>query len=132
ASALEQMRPEYSPEVLSQKARDLIHHLGYANRSADDAYGFSWERAFVRYIEENDKPFPHWDQVLSRGPSLLRFWYRQSPQPLVTTDFIDDLLTPGIVTPEQPPSDQSGMIDVALDYEGRLVSFHAMPPQRQE
>ncbi|MDQ2946939.1 MAG: hypothetical protein M3Y27_13520, partial [Acidobacteriota bacterium] len=44
----------------------------------------------------------------------------------------DDLLTPGIVTPDEPAPIQSGMIEVALDYQGRLVSFRAMPAQLQE
>ena len=131
-SALEQIHPELSPEVLSQKAREIIQQLGYTTPAVDDAHGFSWEEDFMHYVEEHDKPSPHWDQVLSHRPALLDFWYRQSPRPLTTVDFADDLLTPGVVTPDQPPPIQSGMIDVALDYQGRLISFRAMPLQRQE
>ena len=131
ASALEQIRPSFSPEVLSQKARDVIQQLGYGDQAADDAYGFSWEDAFVRYIEANNKPFPRWEDVLAHRPALLTFWYRQSQEPLTTVDFVDDLLTPGIVQPDEPPPIRSGMIGVELDYQGRLVSFRAIPAQVQ-
>ncbi|MDQ2947760.1 MAG: serine/threonine protein kinase, partial [Acidobacteriota bacterium] len=132
ASALEQIRPGLSPEVLSQKASEVIQRLGYTTPPADNAYGLSWNENFIRYVEKNDKPFPRWEDVLSHQPALLYFWYRQSPRPLTTVDFVDDLLTPGIVTPDEPAPIQSGMIEVALDYQGRLLSFRAMPAQLQE
>ena len=131
-SALEQIHPGFPPDVLSQKAREIIQQLGYTTPAVDEARGFSWEEDFVHYVDEHDKPAPRWDEVLSHPPALLSFWYRQSPRPLTTVDFIDDLLTPGIVTPDEPPPIQSGMIGVGLDYQGRLLSFRAMPAQRQE
>lgn len=47
-------------------------------------------------------------------------------------EFHDDLLTPGMVTPRDPPATQSGMISVAVDDEGRLLEFRAMPAERQQ
>ena len=132
SSALEQIQPPFSPEVLSHKAKDIILRLGYATAAADSASGFSWESEFIRHVEENDKPFPRWSEVLLHRPSPLRFWYRQSRRPLITTDLIDDLMTPGIVTPDQPSPIESGMIDVTLDYQGRLIGFQAIPPQLEE
>jgi hypothetical protein len=132
ASALEQIHPEYSPEVLSQKARDVIQRLGYDAHAADDACGLDWYGEFIDYVKEHDKPFPRWNEVLSHQPSLLRFWYRQSPYPLTGDEFHDDLLTPGIVESDAPPPVLSGMINVTLDAQGRLVSFEAIPAQLQE
>src|SRR5262249_33398447 len=111
---------------------EMIQRLDYTTPAFDDAFGFSWESDFIHYVEQNDKPLPHWNDVISKRPSLLRFWYRESPQPLISTDFVDDLLTPGIVTTVPPPVVQSRMIDVAMDSEGRLISFHAIPDQRHE
>ena len=56
-------RPEYPPEVLTQKARDLIARLGYNAHPADSAHGFGWDFPLVGYIEEHDKPFPRWSEA---------------------------------------------------------------------
>jgi serine/threonine-protein kinase len=132
ASALEQIRPPFSPEVLAQKARDVIQLFGYTDSATDDAYGFSWDTSFVRHVEQNDKPFPQWVDVIAHRPAILSFWYRQSQQPLTTVDFFDDLMSPGIVQPDEPSPIRSGMIGVELDYQGRLISFRAIPPQLQQ
>jgi serine/threonine protein kinase len=41
-SATERIQPQYPPEVLVQKARDLIGSLGYNGTPADSASSFSW------------------------------------------------------------------------------------------
>jgi serine/threonine-protein kinase len=82
-------------------------------------------------VEKNDKP-PHWDAVLAARPTLLRYWYRQSPDDMVASDFRDNLMTPGIVTRSDPPTVLSGMINLDLDSQGRLTNFQAIPPQRLE
>jgi serine/threonine protein kinase len=132
SSALERIRPEYSPEVLSQKARDVIQRLGYDARPADDAYGFSWYKSFIDYVKDHDKPAPRWSEILSQQPSPLLFWYRQSAYPLTGISFHDDLLTPGIVDRDDPPPILSAMVYLQLDASGRLVYFEAIPPQLQE
>jgi hypothetical protein len=44
--------------------------------------------------------------------------------------FHTDLLTPGIVQPDDPPPLMSGMSRVTLDHQGRLTFFETIPPQR--
>jgi predicted Ser/Thr protein kinase len=132
SSALEQIAPRYSPDVLAQKARDVIQHLGYSSQPADDAYGFDWDREYFEHVKGKDKPTPHWNEVLSQRPSVLRFWYRQSDDPMTGEEFHSDLLTPGIVTDDAPAPITSGMIGLTLDAEGRLFEFQAVPPQVQE
>ena len=44
--------------------------------------------------------------------------------------FRDSLLTPGIVTRNDPPTVLSGMINVELDPQGRLTYFQAIPSQK--
>lgn len=51
---------------------------------------------------------------------------------MTASQFHDDLLTPGMVTFDDPERVISGMINVQLDAAGRLLQFHAMPPQFQE
>src|SRR5271155_2985910 len=130
-SALDKMGLEQTPEVLTQKSHEIIARLGYGGRPADSAFSLSYDGDFQDYVEKNDKP-PNWDAVLAARPSLLQYWYRQSPDGLVASDFRDNLLTPGIVTKSDPPTVLSGMINLELDPQGRLTYFQAIPPQKQQ
>ena len=104
-SALERLGASYSPEVLSQKAQDLIRTLGFPDTVADQSYGFDWDQHLIDYIDTHDKPAPDWNKALAQRPMPLRFWYRQSPYPLTASTYHSDLLTPGIVDPTDPPAD---------------------------
>ena len=128
-NTLERAGLELSPEVLSQKAREIITRLGYLERPVDNASGFFEDGDFTDYVEKQDKPRPKWDEILGARPSPMGFWYRQSPDYLVARDFHDFLLTPGLVDGDDPPSTLSGMIRLVLDPRGRLVYFDAIPPQ---
>ena len=131
-SALEKMRLELTPEVLTQKARETIARLGYAERPADSAFGLDYDGDFQDYVEKNDKPHPIWDAVLAARPSLLRYWYRQSPRDMLAQGFQDQLLNPGIIVRDDPPTVISGMINLDLDPQGRLTYFQAIPPQKED
>ncbi len=132
SSALEQMPLPYSPEVLRQKSREIVQRLGYNPNPVDDAHGFSWDGDFIQEVEKKDKPIPRWNEIMARRPSLLKFWYRQSESPMVPDGFTDDLLTPGIITQTEPPPIESGMLELTLDPQGRLLTFQAMPAQLHE
>jgi serine/threonine-protein kinase len=133
-SALERTHLDYSPEVLKQKARDIIQRLGYTERPADDVYTFGWDSGMVSYAESQEHP--HWDTILKSRPTMLGFYYRQSNYPLTAIGFHDDKLTPGIVTLGETFADpapiMSGMVSVTLDAQGRLTTFRATPPQFEE
>ena len=128
-SALEKMGLELTPEVLTQKSHEVIARLGYAGRPADSAHSLRYDGDFQDYVEKNDKP-PNWGTVLAGRPTLLKYWYRQSPDSLLATEFKDNLLTPGIVNQSDPPAVLSGMINLELDPQGRLTYFQAIPPQK--
>ena len=129
-SAIEQLGLDQSPEVLRQKARDLINSFGYSERPADFAMDFDYDTDFVSYVEKNDKPHPNWSQVFASQPLVLYFSYRQSPQYLVASDFHDMLLSPGVVQKNDPPTTVSGMINLSLDPRGRLLYLQAIPPEK--
>jgi len=131
-SALERMGTSYSPEVLSQKAQDLIRTLGFSDSATDQAYGFDWDQSVINYIESHDKPAPDWNKALAQRPLPLHFWYRQSPYPLTALSYHSDLLTPGVVDPTDPPPILSGMISVDLDPQGRLRYLERIPEQQQK
>ena len=130
-SALEKMQPEYSPEVLAQKAREVIQKAGGNVHPADSAYGLRWEEDFVKQVESDDKPHPDWAAVLAQRPNLLRFWYRQSQTPLTAITFHDDLLTPAMIDVDDPPPTEAAMTRVDLDSQGRLLYYERMPAQLQ-
>jgi len=127
-NALDKIGFDQSPEVLTQKAKELLRRLGYPDRPADQAIGLDIENAFVRYVEQNDKP-PLWNQVLQQRPPLMVFRYRQSAEPMVASEYHDDKLTAGIVTMSDPPSVLPGRISLQTDLQGRLLHFEAIPSQ---
>jgi serine/threonine-protein kinase len=131
-SAVNRIRPEYTAEVLAQKARDVLRQLGDSPRSGDEAFGFRWNEDLMKHVQTTDKPAPQWNQVFSQSPSPLEFWYRHSDSALTSTTFHTDLLTPGIVTSDDPPPVMSGMSAVELDHQGRLTFFERIPPQRHD
>ncbi len=130
-SALEKMGLELTPEVLTQKAREVVARLGYAERPADSTFDLDYDTDFQDYVEKNDKPHPNWSAVLAARPSLLRYWYRQSPENMFAQSFRDQLLNPGIIVRDDPAAVHSGMINLDLDPQGRLTYFQAIPPEKE-
>ncbi len=126
------IHPENSPEVLAKKSREIISSLGYTGQPVDWAGGFSYDYDFLSFLSKSNSPHPQWDRVLSERPSLLRYWYRQSPLELSPDGFWNLSFTPGVVTFTDPPVTHSGMIAVQLDPDGRLLDFLAMPPEKED
>ncbi|HKV91760.1 MAG TPA: serine/threonine-protein kinase [Candidatus Angelobacter sp.] len=126
--AFSQMPLDMPPDVLTQKAKDIVSQLGYNPKSVDSATDFSYDSELQRWLEQNDKPRPQWHKILGQGPPVLRFIFRQSPRYMVPTD-LQGQLTPGIVTSNDPPLVFSGMINLMLDTNGKLLYFQALPPQ---
>jgi hypothetical protein len=132
ASPLDRIRPEYSGDVLAQKARDIARQLGYTERPRDEAAKFGWDPTFLDHVKENEKSPPPWQLLIQERPSPLIFWYRRSPEPLIGGEFHHDLLTPGIATEGDPAPITPGMVQMRLDHAGRLLAFEAIPPQLLE
>ena len=130
-SPLGKMQLDQSPEVLTQKAHEIIARLGYEARPLDSAHGLAQDDDFQDYVEKNDKPRADWDAVLAARPSLLQYWYRQSPEYMYSTDIHSLLLNSGIVSQTDPPTVTSGMVNVRLDPQGRLTYLQAIPPQKE-
>ena len=132
SSALDRLGLEMSPEVLTQKAREMVGKLGYERHPVDSFFGLYNNGDLEDSIEKNDKPRPDWSRVLSERPSLMQYWYRQSPRYMVARDFYDLLLTPGIIQSYDPPEVMSGMVHVELDPQGRLIYLLAIPPEIED
>ena len=118
------------PEVLTEKARELIQSFGYTAAPVDRAHGFGYDGDFRTYAEQHEHPSAaRWLEIAAGRPTLVQYWYRQSQQYMSASDFTDQLLTPGIVTPNDPARTESGMFLIYLDSQGRLLFLEAMPPE---
>ncbi|HEV7475233.1 MAG TPA: serine/threonine-protein kinase [Pyrinomonadaceae bacterium] len=114
-----------SPEVLADRAREIIARAGYTSPPADSAYGMRMNLDYLQYIAANDRSAARWQKMRNDPAAGYRYWYRQSPRPLVPPDGV-------YVKLDEPPLTISGMTVVNLDMAGRLHYFIGVPPQRDE
>ncbi len=119
---------ENSPEALAQRSRDLIQRFGYPNKPADTAFSLRYNRDFVRDLDGHGKSVSTLSHLNTGQPAPITFWYRTSPRYLIASSFGND----GDVAPDDPSMDISGMVEIELDSQGRLVGFDAVPPQIDE
>ena len=123
-NGLERLHPDRPPEVLTHHAQEIIAKLGYPARAG----GFSYDYDFLSYVSKNSKSQQDWSQILSQRPQLLDYWYRQSPSEMIPQGWWN-VMTPGVVTFDDPPPTLSGMITVWMDAEGRLQWLQAIPSE---
>jgi hypothetical protein len=111
-----------SPEVLAAEARGILDALGYPAGQRDSTRGFSRDSGYIDHLMAAPRR-PDWWRLLARGePSVIRFWYRESPAYLVphrTTEFF--------AGQADPPQSLPGMVSLELDTRGRLRRLDAVP-----
>ncbi len=110
------------PEVLAERAREMIRQAGYGSGSAYSEYGFDLDSTYLS--STRDSGFQDWHLIQSGQPLVIYFWYRQSPRLLTPTGDV-------VVSYENPPFNQAGMANVILDPRGRLVRFERLPSHVQ-
>jgi hypothetical protein len=110
------------PAVLEQNARDLIQQLGYTDNPLDRAYGFGLHLGDPRYAGQPEKEPAYPAQSAKPNTPLVYFWYRQSPDLLVTRPSLDP------VSESDPPPNAPGAISLQLDPQGHLIRFTTMSP----
>jgi serine/threonine-protein kinase len=122
--------PEKSPEVLTEKAREILDVLGYRTRPVGSSGTFWFDQNYLPYIAEHDRSPRRWDHIAAAHPGPMTFVYRQSPQPLLAVQTQLRPLGPsesGRITPDDPPATTPGMVDVTLDGLGHLLGLRAIP-----
>lgn len=115
---------EKPPAVLEDRARELISRLGSGVAPGDAARGLWVDGEYFRHARTSENPPGDWGGLATGQPPVLRFWYRQSPRPIVTP------WMHGVVW-NTPPRDVSGMAGAIYDMRGRLLEFYAVPSQRE-
>jgi serine/threonine-protein kinase len=116
---------ENPPQVLSQKARDLIAAFGYAARPFDTATGFFGGGNYQIYAELREPVADYRAQLAHGQPPLIFFWYRQSPRFLVPYG------PTSIVQQNDPPLLDPGEVLMWLDQRGRLMNLQVVPPAEE-
>jgi len=111
-----------SPDVLRARAREIISRVGYNDPVLDRADGIFVKHDFLNYIAAADNLPNRWDKLKTQNAQY-RFWYRESPRSFDTND--------GVIQPDKPGLDVSGMTTLYLDMDGRLHWFVHVPPQRE-
>jgi Protein kinase domain len=127
---------ELPPDALEVKAKEIIKRLGYTGPPPYSARGFEDAPADRDAIRQAKLPAGATDrwELLKTGPwPGLRFWYRQSPEPMIVNEFFITLsqFTRTRVDPRFPPWAAPGMTGVRLDPRGKLRWFRAVPPARR-
>ena len=102
------------PDVLVERARDIIKRFGYTEVPRDVAHWFTPYRTYLRQAAQRELWIDRWD-ARRDSPLGVQFVYRQSPGVLLASN------TSGVVLFRDPPADIEGMTDVSLDPSGRLV-----------
>ena len=113
------------PDVLAERAREVIRNLGYSEPALDELYGISVDGAYLDHIERTDASPDRWEVLRSGQPAAWVFWYRRSPRDLTPTRLASPFRRYG-----DPPFVVSGMVGVHLDTRGRLIRLDAVPPQQ--
>ena len=107
------------PDVLAERARDILASAGYTQLPASVKYTFGWNNDFFERGPKN--------QDLNRViPSPVVFYYRESPRELLA------LRQERRVTAIDPPLTESRMANVELDAAGHLIRFTVVPPEVEE
>jgi serine/threonine-protein kinase len=118
---------EKSPDVLVERAREILTRAGYPEPPQDEAFAFGSSRGQLDHLAGRDSSPARWTGLATEEPSALRFGYRQSPRFLVP-------LNPLASKPSgrDPPSVVPGMKSLTLDSRGRLLAFQAVAPSFEE
>ncbi|HEU4687091.1 MAG TPA: protein kinase, partial [Vicinamibacterales bacterium] len=115
----------HPPEVLTEKAREVIRALGYTGDPVDSASGFRNESGWlesVRAAMPANATRQTWTERLSLAPYPVAFWYRQGASALVPPP---EIAISGRASPSSGVRRVSDEVAVDLDLDGRLLKFRA-------
>lgn len=116
-----------SPEVLAEKARDLLAETVKAPSPDHEAYGLV-ERMECPFVQDA-KGGPEQDTPELGDPddAPVALWFRGSPTPLVTTNAMNAVFGNAGITLVDPVPTQPGMAAVVLDARARLLALEVTP-----
>jgi len=118
------------PEVLMDRAQDMLAELGYTepvySDPVDHSWGFFLWNTIRQEVEAADSTATRWEGLRQR-PDAAAFWYRQSPRLLFPNQGQPPVLMRGPVRATNPVMTNAGEVLVLLDLDGTLRRFEVMP-----
>ncbi|MBP6001901.1 MAG: protein kinase [Pyrinomonadaceae bacterium] len=112
-----------SPDVLSQRSRELVKKFGYP--TVDAYHFFGRDIDYYDYLKQNDQTQERWQKLATGQPAVLSFDSRTGAQPIVP-------LAGGAPNTNDPPNVVPGMTLMRVDTTGRLIYFEGVPPRVKE
>ena len=116
---------EKSPEVLIDRARDIIRAAGHRLPRMIMPTAFTPITGCMAYLSEQEDSRVLRRRLAAMEPTPIRFWYRQSPEPLVPRSWEIQ------VSKDDPQQDVPGMAYVLLDSRGMLRAYEVVPPRSE-
>ena len=110
----------YPPEVLEQKAREMIASFGYTQAPRDAYSRFDTASEYLRWARQNLPPAQRRDQLAKGEPPELLFFFVQSPTYLLPE-------SPSSWVTSTDPVRPLGAVELWLDPQARLRWFRAVP-----
>ncbi|MBU1701885.1 MAG: protein kinase [Candidatus Eisenbacteria bacterium] len=113
---------EKSPEILKNRAREIINRFGYEEKPQHSGLGFKYRWAYIdRLAERLDFKDPL-QAIEQARPTSLWFWYRQSQHAMTAQEVFRASLMSNV-----PGVHERGMISATIDLDGRVMEFRAIP-----
>jgi len=112
------------PDVLADRAQEVLHFLGYRQTPADSAFGLAVNQQLLNEIEARDRSDLRWTALVDERQPAIEFWYRQSTRNLVPTN------RRSILDYDDPPQLEPGMVRLRLSPVGNLLALDATTTQR--
>ena len=118
ATGLDQVPMPHSPDILRERARDIVQRLGGGGAPRSVEWWFDLDDGYTEWSLRKEPP----PAVAEARPSALRFHYRESPAPIVPNGSIWP-------TRDDPAPFWSGESYVALDPRGNLLELSRLGRQ---
>ena len=119
---------DYPPDVLANKAQEMLGRFGYDAKPFDTAHGMYWNNEYIDYVARTEKGPNRWAPMREGREAGIIFWYRTSPRSLSAQEYFGVGVANGRVGIDDPPGQDPGQQRLWLTTNGRLVRFEAVPP----
>jgi serine/threonine-protein kinase len=116
---------EQSSEVLCSDARRIIERAGHDVPPLDSVYGFEYDEEYLDSVKDLPPSPSKWGNLGTVRPAPIRFWYRQSPQHVVSQRIFQEKFA----SFDDPPWSVPGMAGVRLNPDGKLLELRVVPPR---
>ncbi len=129
ASVVNRSQLETHPQILVDRAREIVELFGYAEAPVDSKWRLVLDPRRVARPDPSGETAAEAEARREARQRRVSFWYRESPRVMVPRSIrTRSKRNLGHVTFRDPPIDLPGMVRLRLDASGHLLSFEGSPP----